>query len=101
MILIIIENGFPILFTEEVSGWDGRRFNLHKLRTLRKNELEETINDNNYKKKTLKVGKIIRRLHIDEIPQFFNVLKGDMAIVGPRPHEFREDLSYSKGCKKF
>ena len=101
MILIIIENGFPILFTEEVSGWDGRRFNLHKLRTLRKNELEETINDDNYKKTTLKVGKIIRRLHIDEIPQFFNVLKGDMAIVGPRPHEFREDLSYSKVFKKF
>ena len=101
MILIIIENGFPIFFTEEVSGWDGRRFNLHKLRTLRKNELEETINDNNYKKTILKVGKIIRRLHVDEIPQFFNVLKGDMAIVGPRPHEFREDLSYSKVFKKF
>ncbi len=101
MILIIIENGFPILFTEEVSGWDGRRFNLHKLRTLKKNELEETINDENLKKTTLKVGKIIRRLHIDEIPQFFNVLKGDMAIVGPRPHEFQEDLSYSKVFKKF
>ncbi len=101
MILIIFENGFPILFTEEVSGWDGRRFNLHKLRTLKKNEFEETINDENTKKTSLKVGKIIRRLHVDEIPQFFNVLKGDMSIVGPRPHQFREDLSYSKVFKKF
>ena len=101
MMLIIIENGLPIFFTEEVSGWDGRRFKLHKLRTLRNKELEETINKEIIDTRSLKVGKIIRRLHIDEIPQFFNVLKGDMSIVGPRPHEFREDLMYSKVFKKF
>ena len=101
MILIIIENGFPILFTEEVSGWDGRRFNLHKLRTKKKNELDESTDKKENEKRTLKVGKIIRRLHIDEIPQFFNVLKGDMSVVGPRPHEFQEDLIYSKVFKKF
>ena len=101
MMLIIIENGLPIFFTEEVSGWDGRRFKLHKLRTLRNKELKETINEEIIDTRSLKVGKIIRRLHIDEIPQFFNVLKGDMSIVGPRPHEFREDLMYSKVFKKF
>jgi putative colanic acid biosynthesis UDP-glucose lipid carrier transferase len=101
MILIIIENGLPIFFTEEVSGWDGRRFKLHKLRTLRNKELKETINEEIIDTRSLKVGKIIRRLHIDEIPQLFNVLKGDMSIVGPRPHEFREDLMYSKVFKKF
>ena len=101
MMLIIIENGLPIFFTEEVSGWDGRRFKLHKLRTLRNKELEKTINEEIIDTRSLKVGKIIRRLHIDEIPQFFNVLKGDMSIVGPRPHEFREDLMYSKVFKKF
>ena len=101
MMLIIIENGLPIFFTEEVSGWDGRRFKLHKLRTLRNKELKETINEEIIDTRSLKAGKIIRRLHIDEIPQFFNVLKGDMSIVGPRPHEFREDLMYSKVFKKF
>lgn len=101
MMLIIIENGLPIFFTEEVSGWDGRRFKLHKLRTLRNKELEKTINEEIIDTRSLKVGKIIRRLHIDEIPQLFNVLKGDMSIVGPRPHEFREDLMYSKVFKKF
>ena len=101
MLLIMIEDGFPIFFTEESPGWDGRRFNLHKLRTLKKKELGETVKEKEDDKTILKVGKIIRKLHIDEIPQFYNILKGDMSIVGPRPHEFHEDLIYSKVFKKF
>ena len=101
MIFILIEDGFPILFSEESPGWDGRRFYLHKLRTLKKNEFGKTVQEKEDDKKFLKIGKIIRRLHIDEIPQFLNILKGDMSIVGPRPHEFQEDLTYSKVFKKF
>lgn len=101
IVLIILENGFPIFFTEEVSGWDGRRFKLHKLRTLKNKKLDDTINEKKIDRISLKTGKIIRRLHIDEIPQFFNVLKGEMSIVGPRPHEFQDDLLYSKVFKKF
>ena len=101
IILIIIENGFPIIFTEEVSGWDGRRFHLYKLRTNKKKELGDKIYKDEFEKTTLNIGTIIRRLHIDEIPQFVNVLKGEMSIVGPRPHEFQEDLGYSKVFKKF
>ncbi len=101
IIFILIEDGFPILFSEESPGWDGRRFYLHKLRTLKKDKLDITVKEKENDKTILKIGKIIRILHIDEIPQFFNVLKGDMSIVGPRPHEFREDLTYSKVFKKF
>ena len=101
IIFILIEDGFPILFSEESPGWDGRRFYLHKLRTLKKNEFGKTVQEKEDDKKFLKIGKIIRRLHIDEIPQFLNILKGDMSIVGPRPHEFQEDLIYSKVFKKF
>ena len=101
MIFILIEDGFPILFSEESPGWDGRRFYLHKLRTLKKDKLDITVKEKENDKTILKIGKIIRILHIDEIPQFFNVLKGDMSIVGPRPHEFQEDLIYSKVFKKF
>lgn len=101
ILLIIVENGFPIIFTEEVSGWDGRRFNIFRLRTHKTNQVRETTEKNKTNKTYLKVGKIIKRLHIDEIPQLFNVLKGNMSIVGPRPHEFQEDLSYSKVFKKF
>ena len=101
MIFILIEDGFPILFSEESPGWDGRRFNVHKLRTLKKRKLDETVKEKENDRTILKIGKIIRILHIDEIPQFFNVLKGDMSIVGPRPHEFQEDLIYSTVFKKF
>jgi len=101
IIFILIEDGFPILFSEESPGWDGRRFYLHKLRTLKKDKLDITVKEKENDKTILKIGKIIRILHIDEIPQFFNVLKGDMSIVGPRPHEFQEDLIYSKVFKKF
>jgi len=101
IICIYIEDGFPIFFSEESPGWDGRRFYLHKLRTLKKNEFGKTVQEKEDDKKFLKIGKIIRRLHIDEIPQFLNILKGDMSIVGPRPHEFQEDLIYSKVFKKF
>jgi len=101
IIFILIEDGYPILFSEESPGWDGRRFYLHKLRTLKKDKLDITVKEKENDKTILKIGKIIRKLHIDEIPQFFNVLKGDMSIVGPRPHEFQEDLIYSKVFKKF
>ena len=101
VIFILIEDGFPIFFSEENSGWDGRRFYVHKLRTLKKNKFGKAVQEKEDDHKFLKIGKIIRRLHIDEIPQFFNVLKGDMSIVGPRPHEFHEDLIYSKVFKKF
>ena len=100
MIFIFIEDGFPIFDSEESAGWDGRRFNVHKLRTHKKNQLNKTVIVNK-NKEYLKIGKIIRRLHIDELPQFINILKGDMSIVGPRPHILKEDLAYAKVFRQF
>ena len=90
-ILIVIEDGFPIFYKQKRTGWDGKSFNIFKLRSLLKSNSSEfkqvVVND----KRILKIGKIIRRLSIDELPQFYNVLIGEMSMVGPRPHP--EDLT--------
>ena len=90
-LFIIIEDGFPIFFNQKRTGWDGKSFNILKLRSLYKSSPSKfkqvVAND----KRIMKIGKIIRRLSIDELPQFYNVLKGEMSIVGPRPHP--EDLT--------
>ena len=95
MILIYIEDGTPILFTQDRTGWDGRRFKIFKLRSLKSEKFDRTVQVSRGDKRLLNIGKIIRRLSIDEIPQFFNVLNGDMSIVGPRPHMVEHDIKYS------
>mgnify|MGYP006140963731 FL=1 len=101
IIFIYIEDGFPILFTQDRTGWDGRRFKIFKLRSLKKHKFDKTVQVSEADDRLLKIGKIIRRLSIDEVPQFFNVLNGDMSIVGPRPHMVEHDIHYSKLFKSF
>ena len=101
MVFIFIEDGLPVFSSDESAGWDGRRFNMHKLRTIKKNKSDQKVEVNHDDQKYLKIGRIVKRLHIEKIPQFFNVLKGDMSIVGPRAHIFEEDLIYSKVFRKF
>ena len=101
-ILILIEDGFPIFFSQKRTGWDGKSFNILKLRSIKnmKNS-NEALQVKAGDSRLLKVGKIIRRLSIDELPQFINVLKGDMAIVGPRPHMTDHTKYYSNDIKNF
>ena len=95
-IAIYIEDGFPILFTQNRTGWDGRRFKIFKLRSLKKMNFDKTKQVTKDDQRLLKMGRFIRRYSIDELPQFFNVVNGDMSIVGPRPHMVEHDIHYSK-----
>ena len=95
-LLIFLEDGFPIIFTQDRTGWDGRRFKIYKLRTLNKKKFDKTAQVTNDDNRKLRCGSFIRKLSIDEIPQLFNVLFGDMSIVGPRPHMVEHDIKYSK-----
>lgn len=86
-ILIVLEDGFPVLYRQERVGLDGRLFKVIKFRSMR-NDAESdgtprwaTLNDD----RTTRVGRLIRKLRIDELPQLYNVLTGDMSLVGPRP----------------
>ena len=101
LLFLYLEDGYPLFFIQDRTGWDGRRFKIFKIRSLKKNKFDTKIqvikNDN----RLLKIGKIIRRFSIDELPQFYNVLIGDMSIVGPRPHMVEHDILYSSLFKSF
>ena len=95
IVCIYIEDGYPILFTQDRTGWDGRRFKIFKLRSLKSEKFDKTVQVTTNDKRLLIIGKIIRRFSIDELPQFYNVLIGDMSVVGPRPHMVEHDIKYS------
>jgi exopolysaccharide biosynthesis polyprenyl glycosylphosphotransferase len=85
-IAIILDNGFPIFYSQERVGKNGRSYRMYKFRTM-VNDAEKdgkpqvTIE---HDQRITRVGWILRKTHIDELPQFFNVLVGDMSLVGPR-----------------
>lgn len=85
ILLILIDDGLPILFKQERVGKNGKPFLAYKLRTM-KNGMENNREKAGHKDdpRITKVGRILRKLRIDEIPQVWNVLKGDMSLIGPR-----------------
>ena len=101
IISIYIEDGLPLFFTQNRTGWDGRRFKIYKLRSLKKTSFDKTMQVTKGDNRLLKIGKLIRRYSIDELPQFLNVLNGDMSIVGPRPHMVEHDIHYSNLFNNF
>jgi sugar transferase (PEP-CTERM system associated) len=85
-ILIKLESGGPVLYRQERVGKNGRTFTLMKFRSMRVDaEKNGPVWAQDGDDRTTRVGRIIRRIRVDEIPQFWNILRGDMNFVGPRP----------------
>ncbi len=86
-LLIKLESQGPVLFIQERVGAGGRVFRLMKFRTMRPNRKDATepVWERDVASRVTRVGKWLRKLRLDELPQFLNILKGDMDLVGPRP----------------
>jgi sugar transferase (PEP-CTERM system associated) len=86
-IAIKLDSEGPVFFVQDRAGFEGRTFRLVKFRTMHPASAEETesVWSRDVKSRVTRVGKWLRRLALDELPQFVNILRGDMDLVGPRP----------------
>ena len=91
-LVILIEDGFPVFFTQRRVGINYSFFYIFKFRSMKKNTPNVAthllINPDQY---LLKIGKFIRKTSLDELPNLFNILKGEMVFVGPRPALYNQD----------
>ncbi|KAA2572804.1 exopolysaccharide biosynthesis protein [Alistipes onderdonkii] len=91
----------PVLFLQERSGENGQTFRCIKFRSMRVNADADRVQATRDDPRKTRFGDFLRRSSIDELPQFINVLKGDMSIVGPRPHMLQHTEQYSKLINKY
>lgn len=95
-LLIIIESKGPVFFIQLRSGRNNKTFYCYKFRSMKKNDDADKMQATKNDFRITKIGRILRKTSLDEFPQFFNVLKGDMTVVGPRPHMIKHTEDYSK-----
>jgi len=100
-LIIKIQSPGPIFFSQERTGFNGKSFKCLKFRSMHVNKNADTMQATENDPRKFPFGNFMRRCNIDEFPQFFNVLRGDMSIVGPRPHMLYHTNVYSALIDKY
>lgn len=99
---ILIDDGGPVLFRQRRTGLHGNIFTVLKFRSMRvaedAGEVRQACKSDS---RVTRVGTIIRALSIDELPQLYNVLRGDMSLVGPRPHALHHDETWGRAVPAY
>ena len=100
-IIIKLNSKGPVFFVQKRNGLNYKEFNCYKFRSMEVNDKADLDLSSKNDVRITKVGKFIRKTSIDELPQFFNVLLGDMSVVGPRPHMVSVANLYATKVDKF
>ena len=93
-VAIKIDSPGPVLFRQRRSGFDQSAFTILKFRTMRVDDSERVVQARRGDRRVTTVGSLLRRSSLDELPQLVNVLRGEMSLVGPRPHALCHDQQY-------
>lgn len=91
----------PVFFKQKRSGLGGKEFICYKFRSMKVNAQSDTVQATKDDPRKTKFGELLRKTNIDELPQLINVLKGEMSIVGPRPHMIKHTEEYSALIDKY
>lgn len=100
-LIIKLESKGPIFFKQKRNGLDYKEFYCYKFRSMRPNPMAHLHQVQKNDPRITGIGRIIRKTSIDELPQFINVLKGEMSVVGPRPHMVSHTHMYAERVDKF
>ena len=100
-IIVKLESEGPLVFKQGREGLNGKEFTCYKFRSMRMNKQSNKIHAIKNDARVTKVGAFLRKTSMDELPQFLNVLLGDMSVVGPRPHLETLSLEYQKDVDNY
>jgi Undecaprenyl-phosphate glucose phosphotransferase len=100
-LIVKIDSNGPVFFRQKRTGRDNRSFWCYKLRTMHVNKESDSKQATRNDSRITKFGKLLRDNSLDELPQFFNVLWGDMSVVGPRPHMLKHTTEFSAEVDRF